>query len=183
MEKEMVILVDTDDNEIGEMEKLEAHKKACLHRALSVFIFNSKGEMLLQKRASHKYHSPSLWTNTCCSHPYPKEDSASAASRRLMQEMGLTAELSFVYKFIYKADFENGLTEYEYDNVFTGISDESPTLNPEEACEWKYITKEALLTDIEAHPEQYTEWFKLCIPRIYEELALQHSPIVIKQEN
>ncbi len=163
-----VILVDENDNEIGEMEKLEAHKKGLLHRAFSVFIFNSKGELLLQKRAKDKYHSGGLWTNTCCSHPTPNEDTKKGAERRLKEETGIKANLKEVHKFIYKTKFDNGLIEYEYDYVFFGNSDKRPILKKEEAEDYKYIKIEDLKKDIKKNPNNYTYWLKYSFDDIVE---------------
>lgn len=161
MKEEMVILVDRQDNEIGSMEKLEAHEKAVLHRAFSVFIFNSRGELLLQQRAHHKYHSPGLWTNTCCSHQRAGESNLEAGKRRLKEEMGMECPLQDVFWFIYKAKFDNGLTEHELDHVLVGNSDLDPVINEDEVADFKWISLEDLKQDIEAQPEQYTEWFKI----------------------
>ena len=157
---EEVVLVDENDNEVGTAEKLEAHKKGLLHRAFSVFIFNSKGELLLQRRASDKYHSGGLWSNTCCSHPRPGEKLISAATRRLKEEMGIETTLSQTFSFTYKVNLENGLTEHEYDHVFLGVFDGSPKVNPSEATDWKWIDVEDLKKDIEANPRKYTYWLK-----------------------
>lgn len=157
----MVILVDTEDNEVGQMEKMEAHEKGVLHRAFSVIVFNRTGEMLLQKRAVSKYHSGGLWTNACCSHPGPNELMADAAKRRLAEEMGIETEPNFLFKFIYKAVLDNNLTEYEYDHVFTATYEGSPDVNSDEVEDWKYISLEALRKDIEDNPELYTVWFKI----------------------
>ena len=157
---DFVILVDKNDNEIGRMEKMEAHLKALLHRAISVFICNSKGEWLLQRRAFNKYHSMGLWSNTCCSHPFPDETGESAANRRLMEEMGLKTELKEVFHFTYFAILDNGLTEHELDHIFLGITDERPVINTNEVVEWKYLNYSDLIKDIELSPEKYTVWLK-----------------------
>jgi isopentenyl-diphosphate Delta-isomerase len=158
---EEVIVVDAHDNEIGTMEKMEAHRKGALHRAFSVIIFNSKGEMLLQQRADSKYHSAGLWTNACCSHPMPGEPIEVAVKRRLHEEMGIDAILKFSHKFIYKANLESSLIEYELDHVFTGVTDQSPNVNPHEVQAWKYISVDELKKDIAANPSAYTFWFKV----------------------
>ena len=158
-----VQLVDAEDNPNGSMEKLEAHEKGALHRALSVLIINSKKEILLQRRALGKYHSPGLWTNTCCSHPYPGEDPNEAAKRRLQEEMGMSSELTFLFKFQYKCDFENGLIEHELDHVFIGKTDDTPHLNTDEAMAFKWMSIENLEQDMLSYPENYTFWFKLII--------------------
>lgn len=163
---EEVILVDENDHETGRMEKLAAHEQGLLHRAISVFIYNSAGEMLLQKRASGKYHSAGLWTNTCCSHPRPGEPVADAARRRLQEEMGMKAELQFRKSFVYRSEFENGLTEHEFDHVFTGTSDETPSPDPAEVGDYKWMKKEDILREVAAHPEQFTTWFRIALREI-----------------
>lgn len=168
MTKDLVILVDEKDNPLGTMEKMEAHRLAKLHRAVSVFIYNSKGDWLLQQRAKHKYHSNSLWTNTACTHPYPKEKNIDAANRRLNEEMGLTAELTEIFDFIYIEKLDNELTEHELDRVFIGKSDTLPKINPKEVMDYKYISYENLKQDIEKNPENYTVWFK----KIFEKVNL-----------
>lgn len=158
---EQVILVDENDRQIGLMEKQAAHVNPHLHRAFSIFIFNSKGELLMQQRALSKYHSPGLWTNTCCSHPRDGETLTEATSRRLMEEMGMTCEMHEVYTFIYMAPVGQGLTEHEFDHVWIGRSDETPQINREEVESWKYVSLSDLKVDIQLHPELYTEWFKI----------------------
>ncbi len=158
---EHVILVDTHDQPIGTMEKLEAHQKGLLHRAFSILLFNSHGELLLQKRASSKYHSGSLWTNTCCSHPLPEENIEEATQRKLFQEMGIQVPLDFAYKFIYKATLDHNLVEHECDYVFIGQFDGVPVANPAEVEDWKFMDLTSLREDIRENPDQYTEWFKL----------------------
>jgi isopentenyl-diphosphate Delta-isomerase len=172
---DFVILVDAKDKQIGIMPKLEAHEKGVLHRAFSVFIFNSKGEVLLQQRALSKYHSPGLWSNTCCSHPNPNESNGDAANRRLMEEMGMVCELQPVFSFIYQVAFENGLIEHEFDHVYFGKSDSLPEINKFEVNDWKYISVSDLLNEIRLNPNKYTEWLKKCIVKVNEqklELAL-----------
>jgi len=168
MAAENVILVDTHDTPVGQMEKMEAHRKGELHRALSVLIFNSKGEMLLQQRAFSKYHTPGLWTNTACSHPRPGEDSLIAATRRLGEEMGFTTSLSNSFDFMYKAHFDNGLTEHEYDHVFFGTFDGTPSINPDEANDYKWVNPFVLMEDIRSTPEVYTVWFRIIMEKIEE---------------
>lgn len=168
-----VQLVDSSDQPTGAMEKLEAHQKGLLHRAISVLIFNSKREMLLQRRALHKYHSPGLWTNTCCSHPYPDEDTKEAAERRLKEEMNIEASLKFTFKFIYNASFPNGLIENELDHVFIGHSDETPHLNTDEAVAFKWIDLIALKESIQNSPELYTVWFKIIINDYFDQIESQ----------
>ena len=156
MSVEKVILVDKNDKQVGLMPKLEAHKKGVLHRAFSIFIFNSKYELLLQKRASSKYHSGGLWTNTCCSHPREGEDILDAANRRLDEEMGIKTSLRKVYDFIYKAELDNQLTEHEFDHVFYGVFDNDPILNKNEAEDFKWVDMEILNNDIIKNEDNYT---------------------------
>jgi isopentenyl-diphosphate delta-isomerase len=165
-----VILVDANDNAIGTMEKMEAHEKGLLHRAFSVLIFNSKGELLIQKRASTKYHSGGLWTNTCCSHPTPQESIEQAAKRRLKEEMGIEAEPAFTYKFIYKTDLDKNLIEYEVDHVLTAQFDGEPKVNENEVEDWKYVSLKELQRDAQNNPHLYTEWFKLILK--HQEIAI-----------
>lgn len=159
MEKEMVILVNEQDEAIGLMEKMEAHEKGLLHRAFSILIFNSEGEMLLQQRALSKYHSPGLWTNACCSHPRNGETILEAANRRLSEEMGMQTELSVLTHFIYKADFDNGLTEHELDYVVKGFTNENPTINPDEVNAFRWISTADLIKWVETTPTDFTVWF------------------------
>jgi isopentenyl-diphosphate delta-isomerase len=166
----MVILVDENDNPIGTMPKMEAHEKAMLHRAFSVFILNANDEVLLQQRANDKYHSAGLWTNTCCSHPHPGEDTLGAARRRLKEEMGMEADLQFVFKFMYKAPFDNLLTEHEIDHVFIGKTDELPVINPEEVASYKYMKPEEIKLDMEQNPQSYTVWFRIIFNEFYKEI-------------
>ena len=167
MIEENVILVNTDDVQIGLMPKLEAHEKAVLHRAFSVFVLNSKNEIMLQQRAHHKYHSPLLWTNTCCSHQREGETNIQAGSRRLYEEMGFKTELKELFHFIYKAPFENGLTEHELDHVMIGYYNENPEINPEEVESWKWMSIEAVQQDMQQRPEVYTVWFKIIFDEFY----------------
>ena len=160
---EKVILVDEQDKEMGLMPKLQAHELGALHRAFSVFIFNSRGEMLLQQRAEGKYHSAGLWSNACCSHPRPGEDIKDAVARRLQEEMGMSCPVTEVFSFVYKAYLGNGLTEYEYDHVFTGVCDDAPVPDKQEVQAWKYLAEEDLLLKVKATPDRYTAWFKLCL--------------------
>lgn len=158
---EQVILVDEFDRETGVMEKLEAHRLGLLHRAFSVLLFNAKGELLLQRRALHKYHSGGLWTNTCCSHPRPGESLLEAAARRLMEEMGINnVSLSLVDHILYKVEFDNGLTEYEYDHILEGNFEGKPVLNTEEAADFKWMTLSELQREVTEHPQHFTYWFR-----------------------
>jgi len=165
---EYVVLVDTNDNAIGTMEKQQAHLEGVLHRAFSIFIFNSENKLLLQKRASSKYHCGGLWTNTCCSHPRDNEIILDAAARRLQEEMGMHCELKPIFSFVYKAEFENGLTEHEYDHVFIGQSDQIPKLDKEEVEDYRYISLEELHTEIKVSPQNFTPWFLIALDRVTE---------------
>lgn len=167
MIEEKVILVNERDEQIGLMPKLEAHEKAQLHRAFSIFILNSKNEVMLQQRASQKYHSPLLWTNTCCSHQREGESNIQAGNRRLMEEMGFSTELKELFHFIYKAPFDNGLTEHELDHVMVGYFDGEPVINPEEVENWKWMDIDAIKEDMQVHPEKYTVWFKIIFDEFY----------------
>src|SRR5690606_7296807 len=160
---ENVILVDEQDNAIGVMDKMEAHQKGILHRAFSIIIFNSKGEMLIQKRAFSKYHSGGLWTNACCSHPLPEETMKEATRRRLNYEMGIDLEPDFAYKFIYNIPLDKNLIEHEFDHVFTATYDGTPVVNSEEVEDWKFMNVSSLKEDVQANPNQYTHWFKLIL--------------------
>lgn len=168
---EKVILVDRNDVPHGQMEKLEAHKKGLLHRAFSVFIFNSNNELLLQQRSKGKYHSAGLWTNTCCSHPRVGENNLDAANRRLDEEMGMTCDLKYAFNFLYKADFEDGLTEHEFDHVFMGYSDVEPVINNDEVERFRYINLESLKKDIKLNPDRYTSWLKICLDKVVEHIS------------
>ena len=166
-----LILVDENDVPIGTIEKMEAHQKALLHRAFSVFIFNSKGEMLLQQRALNKYHSGGLWTNACCSHPYEGQEIQAAAEKRLQEEMGFTTELTKVFDFIYKAPFDNGLTEHEYDHVFTGKYDGVVIPDKSEVENYCFMSMEGIKESMQLYPEKYTVWFKIAFPKMESYLA------------
>jgi isopentenyl-diphosphate Delta-isomerase len=173
MYRSEVILVDEENRETGVMEKLEAHQKGLLHRAFSVFILNEKGEMLLQKRALQKYHSGGLWSNACCSHPAPRETTAAAASRRLEEEMGFTCELQEMDNILYRVEFENGLTEHEYDHLFLGYYDGKIAVNPEEVSEHKYVSIEEIDRQLEENKEQFSFWFQIAYPLIKTHLSLK----------
>ncbi len=170
MSDDKVILVDKNDNQVGLMPKLEAHEKGLLHRAFSVFIFNNEYKLLLQKRATSKYHSGGLWTNTCCSHPREGEDILEAANRRLFEEMGIKTSLRKVYDFIYKAELDNGLTENEFDHVFYGVYDKEPKINLEEADDYKWMDMDSLNDDINNNGGNYTVWFKIAFEYFYNYL-------------
>jgi len=168
-----VILVDENDVEVGQMEKMAAHREALLHRAFSVFIFNRKGEMLLQQRASSKYHSPDLWTNACCSHPMPGETTEQAAHRRLKEELGFDTELEHLFHFIYKTPFDNGLTEHELDHVFVGVYDGSIHPDPAEVKDFCYMKMEAITESLQSYRHKYTTWFQIAFPRLEEEMSVR----------
>ena len=167
MVEEKVILVDTNDNPIGLMNKLEAHEKAVLHRAFSVFILNDNNELMLQQRAQHKYHSPLLWTNTCCSHQRENETNIQAGTRRLREEMGFETELKEMFHFIYKAPFDNGLTEHELDHVMIGYYNRMPDINKDEVESWKWMKIEDVKNDMITNQDQYTIWFKIIFEEFY----------------
>ncbi|RYD77419.1 MAG: isopentenyl-diphosphate Delta-isomerase [Sphingobacteriales bacterium] len=169
---EQVILVDTHNNELGTLEKMEAHRQGLLHRAFSVFIVNDAGEMLLQKRALHKYHSGGLWTNACCSHPRPNEETLSAAHRRLREEMGIAdCELTEAFSFIYFAELDDDLKENEFDHVFIGKWNGIPVVNTDEVADYKWISPSTLLADVEVNPKAYTFWFKEVLARVLDEVS------------
>ncbi|WP_203257372.1 isopentenyl-diphosphate Delta-isomerase [Hyunsoonleella ulvae] len=172
MEEEKVILVNEQDEQIGLMPKMEAHEKALLHRAFSVFIFNENNQLMLQQRALDKYHSPGLWTNTCCSHQRDGETNIEAGKRRLQEEMGFTVDLKESVSFIYKAPFDNGLTEHEYDHVLLGKYNGIPKINPEEVANWKWMSLEEVKNDMTIHPEDYTAWFKVIFDKFYQHINI-----------
>jgi len=173
MQEEKVILVNEKDHKIGLMPKMEAHEKAILHRAFSVFIFNDKDELMLQQRALDKYHSPGLWTNTCCSHQRDGETNIDAGTRRLQEEMGFVTSLKEVGSFIYKAPFDNGLTEHEYDHIMVGYYNDNPEPNPDEVAAFKWMLLDDVKVDIANHPEDYTEWFKIIFDKFYENINVK----------
>lgn len=176
----MIILVDDNDNDIGIISKTEAHVKGLLHRAISVFIFNDNGELLLQQRAKIKYHSAGLWTNTCCSHPRPQENKLLAATRRLEEEMKITTPLIYKCSFQYKSVFNNGLIENEIDHVFYGTTNQVPVPDPNEVSDWKYIKPDQLILEVNKNPELFTSWLKICIDRkILKDLINQNTTFSI----
>ncbi|MEN9686187.1 MAG: hypothetical protein RLZZ28_1973 [Bacteroidota bacterium] len=175
---EQVILVDENDLATGAMEKVAAHEKAVLHRAFSVFIFNNKGEMLLQQRAENKYHSGGLWTNTCCSHPRPGEPTITAALRRLEEEMGFTTEIKKIFDFVYRAAFENGLIENEYDHVFVGVYDGPVQPDSREVNAFVYADMAAISSALESDPQKYTAWFHIAFPKVKEWWEKSFSAVV-----
>ena len=170
MQEENVILVNEKDEQIGLMPKMEAHQKGVLHRAFSVFIFNERNELMLQQRAHSKYHSPGLWTNTCCSHQREEESNIEAGKRRLQEEMGFSTELKDTISFIYKAPFDNGLTEYEFDHILVGKYNKDPQLNPQEAAAFKWMSLEEVKKDMEVNQQLYTAWFKIIFDKYYQSI-------------
>lgn len=168
---EYVVLVDENDRVIGQMEKMQAHVEARLHRAFSVFIFNSQGQMLIHRRAVEKYHSGGLWTNACCSHPHPGETYAEAAHRRLPQEMGFDCEIEERFHFTYCRKLDKGLTENELDHVFTAVYEGEIVANPAEVSEWKYLALDELRQSLIEQPELYTEWFRIVCLEYWDELV------------
>jgi isopentenyl-diphosphate delta-isomerase len=166
--RQEVILVDKSDRAVGTEEKIKAHELGLLHRAFSVFVINNKHELLLQKRASHKYHSPGLWTNTCCSHPAPGEALQIAAEKRLLEEMGFTCSLSWLFKFMYKASFENNLIEHELDHIFLGEYNANPIPNPQEVDDWRWENIDSLRIDLKKNPHQYSFWLCYIYDRFYD---------------
>lgn len=170
MIEEQVVLVNEHDEPIGLMPKMEAHEKAILHRAFSVFVLNDRKEIMLQQRAAHKYHSPLLWTNTCCSHQRAGETNLQAGLRRLNEEMGFETPLKELFHFIYKAPFDNGLTEHEFDHVMIGYYQNEPLINPEEVASWKWMSIEDIRIDILHNPQLYTVWFKIIFEKFYHYL-------------
>jgi len=165
MEEEKVVLVDLQDYQLGTMGKMEAHEKGELHRAFSIFILNSNGELLLQQRALEKYHSPGLWTNACCSHQREGESNLQAGKRRLLEEMGMAVPLQELFFFIYKASFDNGLTEHELDHVMVGYSDEDPKINTDEVAAFKWVPIDVLKKELFHNPDDFTVWFTIIFDR------------------
>ncbi len=178
MKLTQVVLVDENDHEVGIAEKMEAHRQGWLHRAFSVFVYNSHGEMLIHRRSAGKYHGAGLWTNACCSHPEPGEDMMSAVDRRLKQEMGMTLKTDKVLKTTYRLDMGNGLIEHEIDHVFLGVTDGVPRPDPEEVEEWAYVAPLTVEADIRVHPNRYTPWFRLLVPQV--NAAFNHSEFTKK---
>lgn len=166
--EELVVLVDEDDHVIGTEGKMAAHIAGKLHRAVSVFVFNTDGKLLLQQRAASKYHSAGLWSNTCCGHPRPEEKTDHAAHRRLQDEMGFDCPLRRDFDFVYKRQLNGGLVEHEYDHVFVGHHDDAPSPAPAEVADWRWVGADEVLTDLEANPDRYTAWFGLALERVLE---------------
>ena len=168
--KNKLIVVDINDRPIGEISKTDAHAKGILHRAFSVFIFNTEGKWLLQKRALHKYHSAGLWSNTCCGHPNVGEETTLAAEKRLFEEMGMHVKVNPIFEMTYRAVLKNGLIEHEFDHIFTGISDDMPIINNDEVISYQYLSNLELREKISANPEEFTEWFKMLFERVVMEV-------------
>jgi isopentenyl-diphosphate delta-isomerase len=166
MPESEVILVNESDEPTGVMDKMQAHQTGLLHRAFSIFIFNRNGDMLLQQRSDFKYHSPGLWTNACCSHPAPGEDTLAAAYRRLDEELGFETELSEVFTFTYRTTFNNGLTEHEFDHVFTGVYDDEIEADAEEVKDYQYLPLDEIALQLQKNPEKFTSWFLIAFPQI-----------------
>ncbi len=164
-----IILVDKNDNEIGTGDKMEVHRKGILHRAFSIFVWNKKGELMLQQRAKDKYHTAGLWSNTCCSHPKPGETVIEAGHRRLQEEMGFDCELKEEMSIIYRSQFDNDLTEHEYDHVLFGNYEEAPVINPQEVHSWKWASINEVLRDVKVNPDHYTVWFRIILDRMRNE--------------
>lgn len=158
--EERVVLVDEEDRELGTAPKLQAHRDGALHRAVSVFLFNDDGEVLLQRRADGKYHSAGLWSNACCSHPRSGEKPEAAASRRLNEEMGLSVPLEFVFHFTYRCSFPGGLSEHEFDHVFVGHTNSDPTPDASEVSGWRWEPVDAVADELKMNPERFTAWFR-----------------------
>ncbi len=173
--QEHVVLVNEQDDVLGSMEKLEAHRKGALHRAFSVFLFDAGGRLLMQQRAANKYHSALLWTNTCCSHPRPGESLETAAKRRLQEEMGMDAHVKHRFSFIYNATFENGLQEHELDHVFFGRANGLPAPDPDEVNAWRFVEMDVLRTEMERSPEQFTAWLHHCWPMLMVALLAERA--------
>jgi len=165
-----VVLVDAQDRAVGSGEKLDVHRRGALHRAFSIFLFNARGEQLLQRRAHRKYHSGGLWTNACCGHPRPGEATAAAAARRLGEELGIEVTLSEAFAFTYRAELEHGLVEHEYDHVFLGRFDGEPRPDPTEVEAWRWLAADALRGELAAQPQGFTAWFRICAERVLAEV-------------
>lgn len=175
-QEERVVLVDSDDRPVGELEKMQAHREGLLHRALSVFVFNGNGELLLQRRAHGKYHSGGLWTNTCCSHPRPGEPVGDAAARRLREEMGMDCNLAPRFAFVYRSELDDGLVEHEFDHVFLGTSEAEPDPNPAEVLEWRYVSPDEIRHELERNPGRFTSWFRICFESAVEAAPGKSQP-------
>lgn len=175
MKEQEVILVNESDEAIGVMEKMEVHRKGLLHRAFSVFIFDSRGRMLLQQRSAEKYHGAHLWTNACCSHPYPGEPVEEAAKRRLREELGFVTELQEVFSFTYRAEVENGLVEHEFDHVFAGRYEGEISPDPHEVSDYTFEDIMQVRENLSSYPEKFTSWFRIAFPKIEKWWQLQYA--------
>lgn len=175
-----VILVDEHDHPTGTMEKHEAHHRGLRHRAISVYVFNRAGELLLQRRAAGKYHCGGLWSNTCCGHPYPEESSKHAAERRLREEMGVQVELHKLFEFSYRLELANGMTENEYGHLFGAVDEQPPRLDPEEADDFRYVAVPELEAEMAAHPERFTPWFLICYPTFRQYLQSHDGSVTLQ---
>lgn len=182
-EKDLVILVDESDKEIGVAEKMEAHRQGLLHRAFSIFVFNDNGKLLLQKRALTKYHSGGLWSNTCCGHPRPGEPLLAAARRRLTEEMGIDCDCRELFSFVYRAELDHDLSEHEYDHVLMGRYSRDPRPAPEEVCDWQWIAPGALQYDMQRRPERYTYWLRRSLNAVMMHGAGQQGPGFCRMES
>ncbi len=171
MPDEYVVLVNEQDQVLGQLEKIEAHELGLLHRAFSVLLFNDRGELLLQQRAANKYHSPLLWTNTCCSHQRPNETTLMAAERRLKEEMGMSAPMQTAFKFQYKATLDQGLTEHELDHVLFGYTNQDPNINPEEVAAFRWISMAQLLQELQSKRDSFTIWFQILLDQHLEKIT------------
>ena len=176
---EQVVLVNKKDEAIGLMDKLEAHKKGALHRAVSVFIFNSDNQLLIQRRSLEKYHTPGIWSNTACSHPRNNESTISCANRRLFEEMGIITKVRPIFSFLYQAELSSDLIEHELDHVFIGFTNKKPNPNPEEVCDWKYIDETSLKKSFHDIPDAFSPWFKMCYTRAFEKAYTLNSKELI----
>jgi isopentenyl-diphosphate delta-isomerase len=177
MQEELVLLVDADDNPIGETPKLQAHQEGRLHRAVSAFVFDPSGRMLLQRRAAGKYHSAGLWSNACCTHPRPGETTLAAANRRLEEEMGLSCDLRFRFTFLYRAELDSGLVEHELDHVFTGVTSGEPRPDPAEVSDWRWVAVGELVEEVAAQPDRFTAWFPLALERVLAVPSMEEEPV------
>jgi isopentenyl-diphosphate Delta-isomerase len=174
---QQVVLVDEKDREIGVMEKMAAHETGSLHRAFSIFIFNRKGELLLQQRSEKKYHGALLWSNTCCSHPAPGENTADAAIRRLKEELGFETAVKKIFDFVYRSPVENGLIEHEFDHVFAGLYEGVIDPDPSEVAAFRYSSMKETEEELYNNREKFSTWFYIVFPRIKEWWASQDFPI------
>jgi len=173
----MIVLVDSQDRAVGLGEKMDVHRRGLLHRAFSAFVFDAAGRLLLHQRAFGKYHCGGLWTNTCCSHPGPDETAAEAGERRLAEEMGFSCALTPLFGFEYRAELDHGLVEHEYDHVLVGTSDAVPAPDPEEVAAYEWVALDEVERRVHAHPERFTPWFRIALPRVVAALASSRRPV------